>query len=180
MRLPQPERFTGVELVDELCSIAAKLGRSVYLVGGETGVAKKAAAELQKRHPDLRVSGAEEGVPKLTDARFQALDPIMSESELVKRIHEAKPGVVFVAFGHPKQEQFIAEHKQELGASILVGVGGTFDFLAGTVQRAPKIFQTLWLEWLWRLIVQPWRIKRIWTATVVFPWLAIKERLRNH
>ena len=180
LRLPVPERFTGVELVDELCTLAAKVGRSVYLVGGGQGVAKKAAIELQKRHPDLRVSGAEEGIPKLTDARFQALDPAMEEVALVQRIHQAKPSVVFVAFGHPKQEEFIAMHKQELGASVLVGVGGTFDFLAGTVQRAPKLLQTLWLEWLWRLIVQPWRIKRIWDATVVFPYLAIRDHFQKH
>jgi len=174
--LPQPHRFTGVDLVDALTDLAAETGRSIYLLGGNSGVAQKAAKALQAKHPDVRISGAEEGIPKLTDARFQALDPAMDEATLVKRIADNKPGILFVAFGHPKQEQFIAKHKAELGASILIGVGGTFDYLAGTVKRAPKFFQTIGLEWLWRLIVQPWRIKRIWDATAVFLWLVI----RNH
>jgi len=178
-RLPRPHRFTGVDLTNDVTTLAAETGRSVYLLGGDTGVAKKAAAKLQKLHPDVRISGAEEGIPRLTDARFQSLDPAMDEGELLKRIAAAKPGVLLVAFGHPKQEEFIAKYKNQLGASILIGVGGTFDYLAGSIRRAPRFIQVLWLEWLWRLIVQPWRIKRIWTATVVFLWLVTQERFKK-
>ena len=175
-RLPAPERLTGIDLVDILCGLAADLGRSVYLLGGAAGVAQAAAAALQRRHPSLRIT-ADEGVPKLTDARFQALDPSMDEAHVIQRIAATKPGVLCVAYGHPKQEAFIAEHTDQLAASVMIGVGGTFDFLAGRIPRAPQLFQRLGLEWLWRLIVQPWRLKRIWTATVVFPWLVIRERL---
>ncbi len=177
--LPKPERLTGVELVDELCQLAAELGRSVYLLGGEPGVATAAAAELQRRHPTLRIAAADEGIPKLTDERFQALDPTMEEAAIAERVAAAKPGVLFVAYGHPKQEAFLAEYRDRLGASILVGVGGTFDFLANRVPRAPHLVRALWLEWLWRLIVQPWRLGRIWNATVVFLWLVARERLRH-
>lgn len=173
-RQPQPERLAGIELVDIVSELAAELGRSVYLLGGDPGVADAAAVELQRRHPTLRIT-ADEGVPKLTDARFQALDPAMEEANVVTRVAAAKPGVLLVAYGHPKQETFIAEHKAVLGASVMIGVGGSFDFLAGRVRRAPRLLQQLWLEWLWRLIVQPWRIGRIWTATVTFPLLAIRE-----
>lgn len=175
----KPERITGVELVDVICQICGQLGRSVYLIGAEPGIAELAAEELQKRHPKLRIAGAEEGTPKQTDDKFSALEPSKFESGVVKRISEAKPAALFVAYGHLKQEPFIAKYKEVLGASVIVGVGGTFDFLSGKIKRAPKIFQSLWLEWLWRLILEPWRIKRIWDATVVFLWLVFKERLNK-
>lgn len=176
---PQPERITGVELMDELAELASSLGRSVYLLGADPGVARAAARTLQRRHPALRIAGTDEGVPKVGDAQFRSLEPAQSEAAVIERIQTAKPGVLFVAYGHPKQDQFIADHKNELGASIQLGVGGAFDFLAGRVWRAPRLLRALWLEWLWRLIVQPWRLGRIWNATVVFVWLVIHARLTS-
>lgn len=176
---PIPERIPGVELTDELCRLAAELGRSIYLLGGDPGVATAAAEALQRRHPTLRIAAADEGVPKLSDARWQVLDPAMEEAAIVGRVAAAKPGVLFVAYGHPKQEAFIAEHKDALQASVMVGVGGTFDFLAGRVKRAPHWLSRIGLEWMWRLLLQPWRITRIWNAAVVFLWLVIRERLNQ-
>jgi N-acetylglucosaminyldiphosphoundecaprenol N-acetyl-beta-D-mannosaminyltransferase len=170
-------RTTGVELMDELAAAASSVGRSVYLLGADPLVARSAAAALQHRHPALRIAGADEGVPKVNDERFRSLEPEQSEAAVIERIRAAKPGVLFVAYGHPKQDQFIADHKRELAASVQLGVGGAFDFLAGRVWRAPRLIRALWLEWFWRLIVQPWRIGRIWNATVVFLWLVARERM---
>lgn len=82
---------------------------------------------------------------------------------------EAEADIVLVAYGAPKQEIWIAENKDALGAKLLVGVGGTFDMLSGRLKRAPGWVQSLNLEWLWRFLQQPSRIGRIWRAVVVFP-----------
>ena len=79
--------------------------------------------------------------------------------------------------GAPKQEKWIAENLKKMpDVKLAIGVGGSFDFISGKVQRAPEFMRTLGFEWLWRLIIQPWRIKRIFNAVVVFPWLVLKSR----
>jgi N-acetylglucosaminyldiphosphoundecaprenol N-acetyl-beta-D-mannosaminyltransferase len=93
----------------------------------------------------------------------------------VKRIESARPHILLVAFGAPAQDMWIATHLKSLPTvRIAMGVGGTFDFLAGDVRRAPLALRILGLEWLWRLILEPWRWKRIWTAVVTFPWLVLR------
>jgi N-acetylglucosaminyldiphosphoundecaprenol N-acetyl-beta-D-mannosaminyltransferase len=153
----QLERIPGADLVNEL----AKQGWSMYLVGGADGVAEKAAQTLTKTY-DTKIVGAEVGLrpgdnPEKTEA-------------LIKRINTAKPDVLLVAFGAPKQDLFIFEHKAELNVPVMIGVGGTLDFLAGKVSRAPQFIRSIGLEWLWRLIQQPSRLPRIWRALIIFPF----------
>lgn len=171
MRLP--ERVTGTDLLDDIAAIAARRKLSVYLLGGIDDVAEDAAKTLLKRHHGLKIVGAESGGHvRIDDQGRPHADPAVEE-----RIREAAPDVLFVAFGHGVQERWITSHLPVLpSVRLAMGVGGAFDFLADRVQRAPATLRNLGLEWLWRLIMQPWRFKRIWTAVAVFPWLALRRK----
>lgn len=156
-----PERVAGADLVDDLVKLAADQGWSIFLVGGADGVAQKAKTKLIQRLPAIKIVGAEIGL-KPGDGKAKA-------EALVSRIKKAKPDILLVAFGAPKQELFINRYKKALGVPVMIGVGGTLDFIAGRIKRAPKIVRKLGLEWLWRLILQPSRLPRIWRAVIVFP-----------
>ena len=132
---------------------------SVYLLGAKEGIAATAANLLQKSIPNLKIAGT------------SSKDP--NDPNVIYDIRESGADIVLVAYGPPKQEIWIAKNKEKTGAKILVGVGGTFDMIAGVLPRAPKLMRALHLEWLWRLILQPSRIGRIWSAVVVFPLKAI-------
>jgi N-acetylglucosaminyldiphosphoundecaprenol N-acetyl-beta-D-mannosaminyltransferase len=121
---------------------------------------------MKRKHPELIVAGAESG------GRLPEMD-----QSVMARIRESLPDILFVAFGHGKQEKWIAAALPSLPAvRVAMGVGGAFDFIAGRVKRAPKLMRLAGLEWLWRLIREPWRIRRIWTAVVVFPWLVLRSK----
>lgn len=156
-------RITGVYLAQTLCEMAEKTRQSVYFLGG-FGVAQAAAKKMKKKYPNLIIAGTEDGSPKVLSAT------------LVK----AKPDIVLVAFGAPAQEFWIDTFKVNLkSVKVAVGVGGTFDFWAGKVKRAPQLMQKFGLEWLWRLMTQPQRFKRIYKAVVVFSWLVLKEKFQG-
>lgn len=164
-----PERVTGVDLLIALMTRAAEHGWKVYLLGGSSGMANRTAAYFSTQLPKLKIVGAEigplineEGQPINHDQQA-LLDAVLA------RIEHTKPDLLFVAFGAPKQERFIARYAKHLKVPVMIGVGGAFDFIGGKAHRAPIILQKLWLEWLWRLITEPWRAGRIWTATVRFP-----------
>ncbi|OIO20256.1 MAG: hypothetical protein CO029_04910 [Candidatus Magasanikbacteria bacterium CG_4_9_14_0_2_um_filter_41_10] len=172
-------RFPGVDLMSALCEIAEEKGKSIYLLGGVEGVAEGAKKFLMNKFPALNIKGVQSG-PNLSMTLFgdEVICKITSDDhdEVLADIAMAKPDILFVAFGHVKQEWWIDTFKLELpGVKIVMGVGGTFDFLAGVVPRAPKMFKSLGLEWLWRLIQQPKRFKRIFTAVIVFPFLVFKS-----
>ena len=130
-----------------------------------------AAEALKKQFPSLRILGAEEGIRQGQGAT--------NKEALIERIKHAKPDVLFVAFGAPKQDLFIAQHKAALEVPVMMGVGGSFDFLAGIVPRAPRWLRTIGLEWLWRLLLEPWRFPRIITATIRFPWRVFKSAMKT-
>ena len=138
---------------------------SVFLLGAAPDVAELAAAKLREKNPQLRIVGTYSGSPSEADA-----------PEILRRINAADPQVLLVAFGAPAQDLWIDRYKADLHhVRVAMGVGGTFDFLAGRIKRAPHIFRSLGLEWLWRLIQEPRRIKRIRNAVVVFPLLVKKS-----
>ena len=149
----------GSDLVCELSDLAAKDGHSIFLLGGQEGIAHKAGERLQQINPGLKITGTSHADPD---------DPYV-----LKHIRDSGADIVIVAYGSPRQEEWIGQHKNELGAKILVGIGGTFDMLAGVTPRAPRVLRALHLEWLWRLILQPRRFGRIWKALVIFPLKAI-------
>lgn len=157
------ERVTGVDTVQRFCE-EPSLGHSIFLLGGRGGAGRRAAAFLSARNPQLRVAGWYEGGPDQCEA-----------AELVRRINAVSPRILFVAFGAPEQDLWIAKHLHEMPSVYLaMGVGGTFDFLAGVKKRAPVFFQHIGLEWLWRFLHEPWRAKRMWNAVIVFPWLVLR------
>jgi len=153
-------RITGVSLAEHLCALAAENNKSVYFIGG-FDVAGKAAEIMQKKYPALIVAGTENGNPKV----------------LSPKLKDSKPDIILVAFGSPAQEFWIDTFKVDLEhTKIAVGIGGTFDFWTGKTTRAPKAFRSLGLEWLWRLLTQPKRAKRIYNAVVVYSGLVLKEK----
>ncbi len=165
---PIKYRFTGVQLLHDLARLASDSGRSVYLLGGLKGVAQSAAAVLKKKYPNLKIAGAD------TELRWWGWR--IDDRTLRHRINQSKPDYLFIAFGAPKQELWIARNLPRLKTvKIAVGVGGTFDMLARPRLRASKPLRQVGLEWLWRLIRQPWRWSRIITATIRFPLAVLKE-----
>lgn len=149
------ERITGVDLTWRLTGLAAEQGYSIFLLGAAEGVARDAAAKMKERYPALKIAGYYSGRP--------------DEEGLVECINLTNPDILLVAFGAPKQEKFIFKNAKTLNAKIAMGVGGTFDYIAGVVPRAPAWMRRLGMEWLYRLANQPERIGRILTATVRYP-----------
>lgn len=152
----------GSDLVVELARIAVQEQKSLFLLGAQEGIAAKAANNLETRFPGLIIAGASPADP--------------DNMEAVRQIARTNADIVLVGYGAPKQEKWIAAHKRILGAKILVGVGGTFDMLAGTLPRAPKIVRVLHLEWFWRLLLEPSRTARIYNSLIVFPFKALFTR----
>lgn len=148
---PLAERITGVDLVDMGARLAAERGYSIFLLGAAPGVADAAAAELSRRYPGLRVAGVFS--PPFGELSAEA------NARMVAMVRDARPDMLFVAFGAPRQDIWIARHRQELGVPVMVGVGGTFNFLAGRIPRAPVWMQRHGLEWLYRLKQEP---RRLW------------------
>jgi N-acetylglucosaminyldiphosphoundecaprenol N-acetyl-beta-D-mannosaminyltransferase len=144
------ERVTGSDGIYRLCEQAARRGWRVYFLGAAAGVAERAAWALQQRYPTLNVSGVYSGSPAEQEW------PVIQQ-----RLAEAQPDLLFVAYGHPRQDLWIDRHRHHLPARVAIGVGGAFDFVAGVRQRAPAWLQRLGLEWLHRLLHEPWRWRRM-------------------
>jgi len=151
------QRVSGVELMDAYLPVAATRGHRVALAGGRPGIAQRAAAALQARLPGLEIVAAEGGAP---------------DDGLAKRLRGSSPDLVCAAFGHGRQEAFLAQHLPAIGASAGIGVGGWLDYLAGAVRRAPAPVRDAGLEWAWRLALQPWRVRR----QLVLPRFLVLER----
>jgi len=163
-------RLAGSDLTIEICRLAEQHNCSVFLLGGFGNTAILAGDNLKKQFPKLNIVGAEQGLI----VNSQSL--IVDNNKLIEKINNAKTAVLFVALGHPKQEKWIKENMPKIPSiRLAIGVGGTFDYLAGKTPRAPQIMRNLGLEWLFRLILQPWRVKRIFRAVFVFMWLVFKK-----
>lgn len=159
-----PERVTGVDTVIDLCEELSE-DTPVFLLGAWGDTAEKTAHVLQKKNPHLNVVGTFAGSTKEADAEA-----------IIQMINNSGAHLLLVAFGAPKQDMWIDKYRDQLiHVRVAMGVGGTFDFIAGVHKRAPQFFQTLGIEWLWRLIREPKRFPRIWRAVVVFPWLVLRK-----
>lgn len=144
-----PERVTGADGVPRLAALAAEQGWRLFLLGAAPGVAASAAHNLQVRYPTLQVVGTYAGSPSVAD-----------EAVIVPQVMAAQPDILFVAYGAPAQDLWIARNQPRLRVPLAMGVGGALDFVAGVRRRAPTWVQTVHLEWLFRLIQEPWRWRR--------------------
>jgi N-acetylglucosaminyldiphosphoundecaprenol N-acetyl-beta-D-mannosaminyltransferase len=167
-RTPLRGRVTGVALTHRIADLAAKRGYRLFLLGAAPGVAEEAAAVLERLYPGITIAGCFAGTPHPRHEPF-----------LRQYITAARPDVLLVAYGHPKQDLWIARNQPDLQVRLAIGVGGVFDYLAGRVPFAPAWIRRIGLEWLYRLIHQPKRWRRIWVAVPLFSWTVLWERFRH-
>lgn len=168
------KRFTGVEISENIFEYANRNYLSVFLLGGDSRkmVSEKLLLKLEKKFPNIRFIGASSSfVSKPNDDRVTI--EFIEKNLKAKGLNEID--FLLVGYGHPYQEKWIDRNFEKLNARIFVGVGGTFDFLTGEIKRAPKFIQILGLEWLFRLVMQPKRFKRIYKAVVTFSYLLFKK-----
>ena len=156
---PLRERVAGADLVPMLMHEAARNGHRVFLLGAGAGVAASAAERLHQQHPSLIIAGH-------YSPPFSGLLE-MDHEEAASRIREARPDVLLVSFGCPKQEKWIAMHYRSLGVPVVIGVGASLDFIADRVRRAPRWMQRTGLEWSYRLLQEPRRLFRRYANDLV-------------
>ena len=165
------ERVSGTDMVPEIVKLAREKHLKIALIGGLDQTTIEKAAVAMRRWGN-EVVYASHGVPKEQWENKEFHDRIINE------LSAARPEIIFVALGHPKQEQWIDEHRNSLPTvRLFMGCGGALDFIAGTAKRAPIFMRRLGLEWLWRLVCEPKRIKRILNAVIVFPLTVLYARL---
>lgn len=146
---PVEERITGIDLMQRLIEKAAAGSWRVFLLGASPGVAENAAEKLRRAHPGLQIAGTHHGYFQEDEA-----------GRVAEAVRQAEPDFIFVALGAPRQELWIDQHLETTGAAAAMGVGGSFDVIAGKVRRAPAWVRRLRLEWLSRLLLEPSRWKR--------------------
>ncbi|GAC1645059.1 MAG: WecB/TagA/CpsF family glycosyltransferase [Herpetosiphon sp.] len=168
LRDPLLGRVPGVELCLALTRRAAERGWRIYLLGAAPGVAEAAAARLKLKFPGVTIAGSYAGSPAEAEA-----------SAIIERIKAAAPHILLVAYGAPAQDMWIARHQPALGVPVAIGVGGAFDYISGRVARAPAWMCRLGLEWLFRLIRQPWRWHRMLALPRFMLAVARQARLRS-
>lgn len=162
-----PERVTGIDMIDPICKRAASDGKGVYLLGAEPDVLQKTLEILRKKHIGLQLDGAH-GYFAPEETRQRA-----------KAVASSGAAVLLVGMGCPRQERFIEEHWNELGVSVAIGVGGSFDVISGRLARAHPWLQSAGLEWVVRLAQEPIRLfMRYLTSNTMFISLICREALR--
>jgi N-acetylglucosaminyldiphosphoundecaprenol N-acetyl-beta-D-mannosaminyltransferase len=162
---PLRERVTGSDGIYRLATHCAQRGYRVFFLGAAPGVAAVVADRLTAENPSLEVAGTYAGSPSAED-----------EDDIIERVRAAGPDLLFVAYGVPAEEKWIARNRCRLGVPVMIGVGGTFDFVAGVTKRAPAWLRRLGLEWLHRLIQEPWRWRRQ-VALPKFAALVLRQRM---
>lgn len=166
--VPLIERITGIDLINKICTAAVEKDYKLYLLGSKNEVIDKAVRNLKDNFPGINIVGYYHGY-------FDKLAPngdkiAKSEKDIIKEIKEKKPDFLLVGLGVPKQELWIAKHKDKLGVPVCIGIGGSFDVLSGKIPRAPLWMQNHGMEWIFRLIKEPKRLKRV-IALPYFMWL---------
>jgi len=144
------DKVAGIDLVTALAELCAERGWRPFLLGAMPGVAEAAAARWAQGFPGFQAAGAWAGEPENA-----------GDAEALRRIEAVRPDLLLVAYGHPRQERWIARNRERLSVPVAIGVGGAFDFAAGRVRRAPAWMRRAHLELLFRLLIQPWRARRM-------------------
>ena len=165
LKTPLQQKVAGVDFADGLLGMLAQNGKSVYLLGSKPGIAELAAEKMREKHPGLTICGMDDGYFK-------------DEAPVIAAINEAKPDVLFVCLGAPKQELFMKRHQNDLSCRLMIGLGGSLDSFAGTVKRAPKWMIKANLEWLYRLYKEPKRFGRM-LRLPKYLWAVVCRRIRG-
>jgi N-acetylglucosaminyldiphosphoundecaprenol N-acetyl-beta-D-mannosaminyltransferase len=152
------QRVTGADLTEQIALAASQQGWSIFLLGAKKGVAETAAQKLQSRYPKLNIAGT-----------LYSRPGEMDNDEICRIVKNAQPTILLVAYGAPMQDLWISRNQVQLNIPVAIGIGGTFDFIAGTLKRAPRWMGSIGLEWLWRLMQEPWR----WRRMLVLPKFAV-------
>ena len=165
LRTPVKQKVAGVDFAAGLLGILERNGQSLYLLGGKPGIGELAAQKMLEAHPQLRIAG-------IADGYFQ------DEAPVIAKINASGADALFVCLGAPKQERLMVQHRQELHVHLMAGLGGSLDAFAGTVQRAPAWMIRLNLEWLYRLIREPKRFRRM-LRLPKYLWAVMLKRIRG-
>lgn len=165
LRRPLPEAMAGVDLTWEMLEALAGADRSVYLLGGTAEESAGAAEAIRERLPALTIAGRRDGYFRRPETEA-----------VIEAVNAASPDALLVAMGFPRQEKWIAENLPRLSVRVAVAEGGSLSFIAGTTRRAPRWMRRAGLEWLFRLLRQPSRLRRQ-LALPVFVWLVLRQRL---
>lgn len=160
---PLRERVAGSDLVGQIADRAQTTGWRIFLLGAVEGVAERAAKVLRERYPQTNIVGAYAGSPRPED-----------EADIAARIRSSTADILLVAYGAPKQDKWIARNIERTGVAVAIGIGGSLDFIVGTQKRAPQWMQRAGIEWLYRLVREPWRWRRqlalprfVWQVLIV-------------
>ncbi len=171
LRRRLPERVTGADMVPAICRRCAEEGLSVYVLGGNREAVEEAFGKLKIENGKLIVAGIDDSFVKLD----------RDQPEIVERINAAKPDILFVALGNPKQELWMGRNLSRLDVGVAIGIGGTFNFIAGRVKRAPRWMQKSGLEWIYRIVQEPGRLWRRYAYGLVkFSWLSLLHLLGGY
>ncbi|WP_055667623.1 WecB/TagA/CpsF family glycosyltransferase [Desnuesiella massiliensis] len=167
LRTPVKEKIAGIEVMQEIIKTCSEEGKSIFLLGAKKNIVEKCIENLEEHYPTLSIAGFNDGYFDINNC-----------DELIEKINSSEAQVLFVAMGCPRQEKFIINYMDRLKCKVFMGVGGSFDVIAGSVNRAPKWMITLGLEWLYRVSKEPWRIKRL-NVIPKFILLALKHNKRQ-
>jgi N-acetylglucosaminyldiphosphoundecaprenol N-acetyl-beta-D-mannosaminyltransferase len=157
---PLPERVAGSDLIFDLCELSAREGFRVFFLGASPGVAEKAAARLGERYPGLIVAGVE--CPPFREPSCE------EHQALLARVRAVSPDILFLAYGQPKGELWLAENLEALGIPVSVQIGASLDFASGRVRRAPRLLQRTGMEWAYRLFLEPRRLFGRYSRNALF------------
>ena len=159
-----PQRISGVDFVQGLAGMAEEFGFSMFFLGGKAGVAKNAGDNLKKLFPKLKIVGSYSGNAQKD-----------GDNDTIVTLKKEEIDILVVAFGHVKQEKWIKRNLPNLDVKLAIGVGGALDYISGSKRRAPIFIQKANLEWLYRLVSEPWRVKRQ-LSLPKFVYLMLKEK----
>ncbi len=157
-------RIAGIEFAKKMLEKSAQEGKTVALIGAKPHVVEKAVENLKREIPAINIVYFHDGYFK-------------ADNEILNQIQTCRPYLILTALGSPRQEEFNYKAKKLLPESLFIGVGGSFDVWAGEVERAPEIYQKLWLEWLYRTVKEPKRFKRIFPTLPMFVLKVLKEKI---
>ncbi len=160
LRCPVPERVTGADLVPMLAERSAQKGHRIFMLGARQEVAERARIVMETNNPGLKIVGQYSPPP--------ANISLMDNANILAMIEECDPDILLVAFGNPKQEKWISMHMDKLKVPVCIGIGGTFDFIAGEIARAPKWVQIIGMEWFYRFLQEPQRMFSRYFNDIVF------------